>query len=412
MKENEELNENLITNESQKEMEENKNAFNSTFLLKIKKKGTFFVNLWKGLSWFLLMGTGIFICCMPWLAASFGLVFPAMLALGLIIAIPSAMMVASSVLNICHKHGLAKLIKNIAFSAMALTALAIGILLLATPGLPIISAFAGMIGGLGSVGALLTKISLIVFSVCKLFDVAWDFEVGSKSRAVYGAIGKELTSLAPKDFSFVGSFLFNSFKAVMNLVLIALAIVVYYKISLAFGLILAIPPALKLVANVFDKQGSKLLHQVAKWSNNLVRGAFGATLTFMGISLLKPTILVGFLGKLSIAAVFPGMAGMVGLVAGISLIVFGALMLAKTVTDVICGDQEKFKQGIYEIAASLSKSMIEGGYDIVKDVCLNVEAKKDDINALVPGLIKDNNSSITTVAFKDDKNDESELGDE
>ena len=34
-------------------------------------KETMFVNLWKGLSWFLLMGIGVFIGLMPWLAASF-----------------------------------------------------------------------------------------------------------------------------------------------------------------------------------------------------------------------------------------------------------------------------------------------------------------------------------------------------
>ncbi len=356
-------------------------------------KETVFVNLWKGLSWFLLMGIGVFICLMPWLAASFGLVlptifagftFPAMLTLGLIIAIPSAMMVASSVLNICHQRGWAKLIKNVAFGVMALAALAIGILLFAAPGLPIISAFAGMIGGLGSVGALLTKISLIALGAFKAFDVVWDFKFGSQLRARYGAIGNGLESdQEGTKFGILGSLLLNLPKIIRNVALIALGIFVCCKLSLAVGLVLAISSGVKLVTNFLDKHGNKRAHQVAKVLNNLVRGIFGGASIFLGVSFLQPAVLFGFLGKLSfVAAAFPGV---LGLIAGISLIVFGTLMSAKTLTDVIWGDKEKFKQGVYEISTSLHK---ETRNEDIKQVLnfLDFNNKNAEINNIIPGL--------------------------
>ena len=355
-------------------------------------KETVFVNLWKGLSWFLLMGIGVFICLMPWLAASFGLVlptilagftFPAMLTLGLIIGIPALLMTAASVLNVFHKRNLAKLFKNIAFSTMALTAVVIGILLFAAPGLPIISAFAGMIGGLGSLGALLTKISLIALGAFKVFDVVWDVAVGSLLRAKYGAIGKDLQLDAERvKFGISKICLSNLPKVIRNLALIALGIFVCLKLSLAVGLIIAISSGVKLVANTLELHSNKKVHRSAKFLNNLVRGIFGGASLFLGVSFLQPAVLVGFLGKLSfVAAAFPGVFS---LIAGISLIVFGALMLAKTVTDVICGDKEKFKQGAYEIIGS---SFVEedglGGYLGF----LDINGKADQINDIVPNLV-------------------------
>ena len=362
-------------------------------------KETVFVNLWKGLSWFLLMGIGVFICLMPWLAASFGLVlptilagftFPAMLALGLIIGIPALLMTVASVLNIFHKRNLAKLFKNIAFSAIALTAVVIGILLFAAPGLPIISAFAGMIGGLGSLGALLTKISLIAFGVFKALDVVWDFTFGSRLRVVYGAIGKDVSTYE-KQANILRSCLSNSPKVLRNLALIALGIVVCLKLSLAVGLIIAISSSIKLVTNFLDKNGKKRAHQVAKVLNNLVRGIFGGASLFLGVSFLQPAVLVGFLGKLSfVAAAFPGVFG---LIAGISLIAFGVLMLAKTVTDVICGDKEKFKQGAYEIIGS---SFVKEDGPVIDDTLdiLDIQNKADDINLIVPNLVNKDKKAV------------------
>ena len=358
-------------------------------------KETIFVNLWKGLSWFLLMGIGVFIGLMPWLAASFGLVlptilagftFPAMLILGLIIGIPALLMTAASVLNVFHKRNLAKLFKNIAFGTMALIAVVIGILLFNAPGLPVISAFAGMIGGLGSLGALLTKISLIALGAFKVFDVVWDVAVGSLLRAKYGAIGKDLQLVK---FGISKICLSNLPKIIRNLALIALGIFVCLKLSLAVGLIIAISSGLKLVANFLDKHGNKRAHQVAKVLNNLVRGIFGGASLFLGVSFLQPAVLVGFLGKLSfVAAAFPGVFA---LIAGISLIVFGALTLAKTVTDVICGDQEKFKQGAYEIIES--SFVKDGGLNDPLGF-LNIDGKKDQINGIVPNLVSENNNIL------------------
>ncbi len=370
------------------------NKFNSKQDVTPEKftKETIFVNLWKSLSWFLLMGIGVFICLMPWLAASFGLVlptilagftFPAMLALGLIIGIPALLMTAASVLNVFHKRNLAKLFKNIAFSTMALTAVVIGILLFAAPGLPIISAFAGMIGGLGSVGALLTKISLIALGAFKALDVFVDFLTGSYKRALYGIIGKDL--LRDKvEFDIVYSCSYNLPKLIRDLALIALGIVVCLKISLAVGLILAISSGVKLVANALELHSNKKVHKFAKFLNNLVRGIFGGASLFLGVSFLQPAVLFGFLGKLSfVAAAFPGVFA---LIAGISLIVFGALTLAKTVTDVICGDKEKFKQGAYEI---IGGSFVEedglGDY-----LVFLVDGKADQINDIVPNLVNKN----------------------
>lgn len=355
-------------------------------------KETVFVNLWKGLSWFLLMGIGVFICLMPWLAASFGLVlptilagftFPAMLTLGLIIGIPALLMTAASLLNVFHKRNLAKLFKNIAFSTMALTAVVIGILLFNAPGLPIISAFAGMIGGLGSLGALLTKISLIALGAFKALGALLDFGLGSSIRAKYGAIGKDLELDNEKvKFGILKSCLFNLPKVIRNLALIALGIFVCCKLSLAVGLIIAISSGVKLVANTLELHSNKKVHRSAKFLNNLVRGIFGGASLFLGVSFLQPAVLVGFLGKLSfVAAAFPGVFS---LIAGISLIVFGALTLAKTVTDVICGDKEKFKQGAYEIIGS---SFVEenglGGYLGF----LDINGKADQINDIVPNLV-------------------------
>ena len=348
-------------------------------------KETIFVNLWK----VLFMGIGVLICLMPWLAASFGLVlptiagftFPAMLALGLIIGIPASLMTAASVLNIFHERNLAKLFKNIAFSTIALTAVVIGFLLFAAPGLPIISAFAGMIGGLGSLGALLTKISLIALGVFKALDVFADFEVGSSLRAKYGAIGKGL-ELDNEKFDILKSCFCNLPKVIRNLALIALGIVVCLKLSLAVGLIVAISSSVKLVANTLELHSNKKVHRSAKFLNNLVRGIFGGASLFLGVSFLQPAVLVGFLGKLSfVAAAFPGVFG---LIAGISLIAFGVLMLAKTVTDVICGNKEKFKQGVYEIIGSYFVK--EDGLDDHLDF-LDIDSKADDINLIVPNLV-------------------------
>ena len=360
-------------------------------------KETVFVNLWKSLSWFLLMGIGVFICLMPWLAASFGLVlptilagftFPAMLALGLIIGIPALLMTAASVSNVFHKRNLAKLFKNIAFSAIALTAVVIGILLFVAPGLPIISAFAGMIGGLGSLGALLTKISLIAFGVFKALDVVWDFKFGSVLRVLYGAIGKDVMT-HKEQANILESCLLNLPKVFRNVALIALGIVVCLKLSLAVGLIVAISSSIKLVTNFLDKNKNKRAHQVAKVLNNLVRGIFGGASLFLGVSFLQPAVLVGFLGKLSfVAAAFPGVFG---LIAGISLIAFGVLMLAKTVTDVICGDKEKVKQGAYEIIGSPvvpdDKLRAHLGF-------LDIQNKADDINLIVPNLVNKDKQNI------------------
>ena len=358
-------------------------------------KETMFVNLWKGLSWFLLMGIGVFIGLMPWLAASFGLVlptilagftFPAMLILGLIIGIPALLMTAASVLNVFHKRNLAKLFKNIAFGTMALIAVVIGILLFNAPGLPVISAFAGMIGGLGSLGALLTKISLIALGAFKVFDVVWDVAVGSLLRAKYGAIGKDLQLVK---FGISKICLSNLPKVIRNLALIALGIFVCLKLSLAVGLIIAISSGLKLVANFLDKHGNKRAHQVAKVLNNLVRGIFGGASLFLGVSFLQPAVLVGFLGKLSfVAAAFPGVFA---LIAGISLIVFGALTLAKTVTDVICGDKEKFKQGVYEIIGS--SFVKENGLNDPLGF-LEIDGKADQINNIVPNLVSEGNNIL------------------
>lgn len=376
---------------------ENKFNDKKQVVLETFTKETIFVNLWKGLSWFLLMGIGVFICCMPWLAASFGLVlptilagftFPAMLTLGLIIGIPALLMTAASVLNICHKRNWAKLLKNIASTLMALTAVAIGILLFAAPGLPIISAFAGMIGGLGSLGALLTKISLIALGVFKALDAFWDFLIGSYNRALYGAIGKDVKNNEMK-FYILTSLEYSLPRIIRNVALIALGIFVCCKLSLAVGLVLAISSGVKLVTNFLDKHGNKRAHQVAKVLNNLVRGIFGGASIFLGVSFLQPAVLVGLLGKLSfVAAAFPGVFA---LIAGISLIVFGALMLAKTVTDVICGDKEKFKQGAYEIIESpLGK---EDGL-----VChlgfLDKTGKADQINYIVPNLVNTETKTI------------------
>ena len=348
-------------------------------------KETIFVNLWK----VLFMGIGVLICLMPWLAASFGLVlptiagftFPAMLALGLIIGIPALLMTVASVLNIFHKRNLAKLFKNIAFSTIALTAVVIGFLLFAAPGLPIISAFAGMIGGLGSLGALLTKISLIALGVFKALDVFADCTVGSSLRAKYGAIGKGL-ELDDEKFDILKSCFCNLPKVIRNLALIALGIVVCLKLSLAVGLIVAISSSVKLVTNFLDKHRNKRANQVAKVLNNLVRGIFGGASLFLGVSFLQPAVLVGFLGKLSfVAAAFPGVFG---LIAGISLIAFGVLMLAKTVTDVICGDKEKVKQGAYEIIGSSFVKKDELGYYLD---FLDIDSKAKDINDIVPNLV-------------------------
>ena len=358
-------------------------------------KETIFVNLWK----VLFMGIGVLICLMPWLAASFGLVlptilagftFPAMLILGLIIGIPALLMTAASVLNVFHKRNLAKLFKNIAFGTMALIAVVIGILLFNAPGLPVISAFAGMIGGLGSLGALLTKISLIALGAFKVFDVVWDVAVGSLFRAKYGAIGKDLQWDAEGvKFGISKICLSNLPKVIRNLALIALGIFVCLKLSLAVGLIIAISSGLKLVANFLDKHGNKRAHQVTKVLNNLVRGIFGGASLFLGVSFLQPAVLVGFLGKLSfVAAAFPGVFA---LIAGISLIVFGALTLAKTVTDVICGDQEKFKQGAYEIIES--SFVKDGGLNDPLGF-LNIDGKKDQINGIVPNLVSENNNIL------------------
>ena len=310
-----------------------------------------------------------------------GVAFPAMLVLGLTIVIPSLMLTVASVLHIFHKRGLAKLIKNIALSAMALAALAIGILLFAAPGLPVISAFAGMISELGSLGALLTKISLIALGACKVLDVGWDFYCGSRFRITYGAIGKNVVR---GDFTYnaISSLLVNFHKAIRNLALIALAIVICCKISLVIGLVIAIPSGLKLIANCLNKYKNKRAHQVAKCLNNLGKGVFGAASLFMGISFFQPAVLVGFLGKLSfISAAFPGI---IGLVTAISLIAFGALKLAKVVTDIICGDKEKLKQGVYEIKTSVSEKTRNGFANNINSLELS---KKDDINAIVPDLI-------------------------
>lgn len=376
---------------------QDKNKFNNKQDVTPEKftKETMFVNLWKGLSWFLLMGIGVFIGLMPWLAASFGLVlptilagftFPAMLILGLIIGIPALLMTAASVLNVFHKRNLAKLFKNIAFGTMALIAVVIGILLFNAPGLPVISAFAGMIGGLGSLGALLTKISLIALGAFKVFDVVWDVAVGSLLRAKYGAIGKDLQLVK---FGISKICLSNLPKIIRNLALIALGIFVCLKLSLAVGLIIAISSGLKLVANFLDKHGNKRAHQVAKVLNNLVRGIFGGASLFLGVSFLQPAVLVGFLGKLSfVAAAFPGVFA---LIAGISLIVFGALTLAKTVTDVICGDKEKFKQGVYEIIGS--SFVKENGLNDPLDF-LEIDGKADQINNIVPNLVSEGNNIL------------------
>lgn len=376
------------------EQEQAKNKFNNKQRVTPEKftKETIFVNLWKGLSWFLLMGIGVFICFMPWLAASFGLVLPtilagftflAMLALGLIIGIPALLMIAASVLNVLHKRNLAKLFKNIAFGTMALIAVVIGILLFAAPGLPIISAFAGMIGGLGSLGALLTKISLIALGAFKVFDVVLDVTLGSSVRALYGAIGKDVKKNENEmEFGILFSLLSNLPKVIRNLALIALGIFVCCKLSLAVGLVLAISSGVKLLTNFLDKNGNKQAHQVAKVLNNLVRGIFGGASLFLGVSFLQPAVLVGFLGKLSfVAAAFPGVFA---LIAGISLIVFGALTLAKTVTDVICGDKEKFKQGAYEIIGS--SFVKEDGLNDPLGF-LDIDGKADQINDIVPNLV-------------------------
>ena len=348
-------------------------------------KETIFVNLWK----VLFMGIGVLICLMPWLAASFGLVlptiagftFPAMLALGLIIGIPASLMTAASVLNIFHERNLAKLFKNIAFSTIALTAVVIGFLLFAAPGLPIISAFAGMIGGLGSLGALSTRI-LIALGVSKVFDVVWDFYGGSKLRALYGTTEKYVKKDYKVTFGILASYVFNLPKVFMNVLLIALGIVVCLKLSLAVGLIVAISSSVKLVANTLELHSNKKVHRSAKFLNNLVRGIFGGASLFLGVSFLQPAVLVGFLGKLSfVAAAFPGVFG---LIAGISLIAFGVLMLAKTVTDVICGNKEKFKQGVYEIIGSYFVK--EDGLDDHLDF-LDIDSKADDINLIVPNLV-------------------------
>ena len=369
--------------------------------------GAVFVNLWKCFSWFLLMLLGVFICCMPWLAASFDLVlptifagvaFPAMLVLGLTIVVPSLMLTVASVLHIFHKRGLAKLIKNIALSAMALAALTIGILLFAAPGLPIISAFAGMISELGSLGALLTKISLIALGACKVLDVGWDFGVGSERRIIHGAIGKDVQKPGFWTDNAVICALMSAVcnlpKILRNLAIIALGIVVCCKLSLAVGLIFAIPFGLKLVTNFLDKNGNALAHRIAKCLNNLVKGAFGAASLFMGISFFQPAVLVGFLGKLSfISAAFPGV---VGLVAGISLIAFGVFKLAKVVTDIICGDKEKLKQGVYEIKTSVSEKTKNKFAKIIANILYlekvgdddsKVPQKTGDINTIVPDLV-------------------------
>ena len=348
--------------------------------------GTLLVHLGKGLSWFLLTGVGIFICCMPWLAASFG--FGAMLTLGLIIAIPSLMLTIASVLHIFHKRGWAKLIGNIALGAMALAALVIGILLLAAPGLPVISAFAGIIGGLGSMGALLTKIALIAVGACKVLDVGWDFKLGSLLRVLYGAIGNDVHKLDEFGKTAIKKILLAAFynlpKVIRNLAIIALAIVVCCKISLAVGLVFAIPFALKFVANLFDRTGKRRAHKVAKFLDNSVRGIFGLALGYIGISFLHPAVLVGFLGKLSfVAAAFPGP---IALVAGISLIIFGALTLFKTVVDVICGDEEKLRQGYYEMSTGVSKSAKNTNLSLRFLGFLDFKSVSNNIDAIIPGL--------------------------
>ena len=375
--------------------------------------GTIAVNVLKTISWLVLMGVGGFICCMPWLAASFGLVlpsifagftFPAMLALGLTIGVPSLMMTVAAALNIFHKRGVAKLIKNIASITMALAALAIGVLLFAAPGLPIISAFAGMIGGLGSFGVLLTKISLITFSVCKGLDVVWECFTGSKSRILYGAIGNDVNKPVDQSDNAVIHALISAFlnlpKALRNLAIILLGVVVCCKISLAVGLIFAIPFGLKLVANFLDKNGNKWAHRIAKLLDNAVRVTFGAALLYTGILFLQPAVLLGFLGKLSfVAAAFPGV---IGLAAGISLIVFGALMLFKAVTDVICGDKEKFKQGVREITTSPRKSIRNRLAKLLDDVLdVQNEENKIKINGIVGEITETQSIEMADMTGKD-----------
>ena len=138
-----------------------------------------------------------------------------------------------------------------------------------------------------------------------------------------------------------------------------------------------------------ELHSNKKVHQSAKFLNNLVRGIFGGASLFLGVSFLQPAVLVGFLGKLSfVAAAFPGVFA---LIAGISLIVFGALTLAKTVTDVICGDKEKFKQGAYEIIGS--SFVKEDGLNDPLGF-LDIDGKADQINGIVPNLVSENNSIV------------------
>ena len=60
------------------------------------------------------------------------------------------------------------------------------------------------------------------------------------------------------------------------------------------------------------------------------------------------------------------------------------MKLAKVVTDIICGDEEKFKQGVYEIKTSVSEKTKNGFANNINSLDLS---KKDDINTIVPNLV-------------------------